>query len=578
MECCTFPNVDTGMTEVLTAPVHGASHFSSDIFRSSSQPELRSSYSAVPYPPRSTTISVHKYQQYELPQSHSAPSTAPSSPQLTYTTSSRRPSSTSTPASILSLDPRSDFEDDEIQFPSFEGSSQSCGKLSETTLTLPEDEPPPHPSVSPREANPELPQKVNDDHAVEREPTRHVDYLSHEWKEEDIWSSWRYVVGRRKNLANSTRLENAAWRTWIKVKNDLRTVSPEKLNWLKDCDVTWLYGPLQTDQKHKLHIVASPPPSQLSRSSSFVNKKPILKKKSASAVILERSLSQQSLLSRAGAILRAQQSSPGIRPPLDRGLSDFGPTTYTESPLASRAPTPAESESGGTSSTTRSFTWTDLHSPSESKHVNFDDTVRQVRAIESNEDEKEEQEVVSDVFSDDEDDDGGLMMKPPTPKHSNRSTPRGSFSDGCKTIAALPSTTLKYRTDTPEPGSSQYGPAQHLSWLRGRKLSPSPSQETLRPPRPSHNFLIDDTDEDPEITGWASSSPSEFSGHESAFSYQDAGPGMRRTESGMFMPYDENEAEAALNNSIFRKAINVASTVKDIGYVVWNVGWNKKTT
>ena len=66
---------------------------------------------------------------------------------------------------------------------------------------------------------------------LEREPTRHADYLAHEWKLEDIWSSWRYVVARRKVYSNSVRLENASWRTWAKAKDNLRTVTPESLNW-----------------------------------------------------------------------------------------------------------------------------------------------------------------------------------------------------------------------------------------------------------------------------------------------------------------------------------------------------------
>ena len=77
----------------------------------------------------------------------------------------------------------------------------------------------------------EVPRTAGDDNAIENEPTLHVDYLSHEWKEEDIWTSWRYIVARRKVLSNSVRLENASWRTWTKTKDKLTTVSPEALNW-----------------------------------------------------------------------------------------------------------------------------------------------------------------------------------------------------------------------------------------------------------------------------------------------------------------------------------------------------------
>ena len=70
-----------------------------------------------------------------------------------------------------------------------------------------------------------------DDTSIEEEPSRHVDYLSHEWREEDIWASWRYVTARRSDYSNGVRLENASWRTWAKFKHDLRTISPEALDW-----------------------------------------------------------------------------------------------------------------------------------------------------------------------------------------------------------------------------------------------------------------------------------------------------------------------------------------------------------
>ena len=72
---------------------------------------------------------------------------------------------------------------------------------------------------------------AHDDTAVRQEPSRHVDYLSHDWAEEDIWTSWRHIVSKRKVYGERSRLENASWRTWTKSKYKLRTVSPETLNW-----------------------------------------------------------------------------------------------------------------------------------------------------------------------------------------------------------------------------------------------------------------------------------------------------------------------------------------------------------
>lgn len=83
-----------------------------------------------------------------------------------------------------------------------------------------------------RPGSPELSERAEDDIAIRALPSRHVDYLSHNWREEDIWSSWKHIVSRRGDYSNSARLENASWRTWMKSKNKLSTVSPETLNWL----------------------------------------------------------------------------------------------------------------------------------------------------------------------------------------------------------------------------------------------------------------------------------------------------------------------------------------------------------
>jgi hypothetical protein len=77
----------------------------------------------------------------------------------------------------------------------------------------------------------EFQERAEDDTAINAQPWRNVDYLSHDWKEEDIWSSWKYITTRRGEHLNNSRLENACWRTWTKCKNNLKTVSPETINW-----------------------------------------------------------------------------------------------------------------------------------------------------------------------------------------------------------------------------------------------------------------------------------------------------------------------------------------------------------
>ena len=72
---------------------------------------------------------------------------------------------------------------------------------------------------------------IPDDTAVLDLPRGQVDYLSHEWREEDVWRSWRSMTRLKNEIANGIRLENASWRTWWKQRNKLSTVSPETLNW-----------------------------------------------------------------------------------------------------------------------------------------------------------------------------------------------------------------------------------------------------------------------------------------------------------------------------------------------------------
>ncbi|RMZ90993.1 hypothetical protein DV736_g1775, partial [Chaetothyriales sp. CBS 134916] len=470
----------------------------------SSCPIDSSSYSSLDYPESLLQKSPYGHSGYERQYPASAPSSAPSSPSLTYSSFSRGPSYASTPASVVSIGGRSQFDyatgDDDMNFPDFEPANAAhkdpyalAKEPSDDSLPRPSSTLP-HDSLDPaKEFDP-----AKDDHAVNPEPTRHVDYLSHDWREEDIWASWSYIVHRRKEINNSTRLENASWRTWVKTKHRLKTVSPESLNWLKDCDTTWLYGPLQMAGRRSL-LNTTPPPSRLSHSSSFISKKPILKKKSASALMLERSLSQRTLLARASEILRSQQSSPALlgNPVYRRHTSDFVLSGYTGSSVLN---TPALEDVPGFTRTRSSFGFTEPPTPGENKHVSFVEEVRQ--------------------------------------------------------------------SDPPEPELHEY-------WPQVKTISPSPSQETLRPPRPNHNFLLDD---DPEVNDepWHPRTYDDSSQASWEEEYE-PGPHMRRTESGMFMPYDEEaEDEAAMNNHLFGRAMYAVNTIRDIAHVVWNVGWHRE--
>ena len=160
--------------------------------------------------------------------------------------SSQTSSFRSTPASSISLDTHfDDDEDDSDEDGGFVLPSYSRGIPKSKPAEMNHDTPPSSPVASHR--TPALPTEVDpvasaastpdlllhseDDTAVRSEPSHHVDYLSHEWKEEDIWSSWRHIVEHRSIYGERSRLENASWRTWAKSQFKLSTVSPETLNW-----------------------------------------------------------------------------------------------------------------------------------------------------------------------------------------------------------------------------------------------------------------------------------------------------------------------------------------------------------
>ncbi|EED85582.1 predicted protein [Postia placenta Mad-698-R] len=137
-----------------------------------------------------------------------------------------------------------------------------------------------------------------DDTSFSTLPAGQVDYLSHEWREEDVWSSWRSMTRQKNAIANGMRLENASWRTWWKQRNKLKTISPETLNWLKDSDVTWLYGPLHigsdwsppprgTDSllKSQRQNSTDAIPSRNIAATSRLPTKPILKRRSISQLL-----------------------------------------------------------------------------------------------------------------------------------------------------------------------------------------------------------------------------------------------------------------------------------------------------
>ena len=349
-------------------------------------------------------------------------------------------------------------------------------------------------------------------------------------------------------------------------------------NRMKDHDVTWLYGPLQTGGMRQLQLDLTPPTSQVSRSNSFASKKPILKKRTLSEVMLQRSLSSSTLMKQATDALKAQQ--PELRGLYrsvvdDQMLSDFITSSEIGVPL-SRSTTQPSTEASTASS--------GLQTPCTKRHIHFNDKVEQCIAIDKGA--LDRPNFFTAVHNDeDSSEDEMLIMKPvkqitKAKISSQRNAPHSSSGTDSKTIAMLPSTTLKYRADSPEPGTPQ-AKLKERAWLGGSKLSPSPSQQTLRP-SPSSNFLLDDEDEDADMNWQPSTIAPRNEGLYPHGGYHvdaaedgddDEHSDLRRTSSGMFMPYEDEDDPG--NTRILDRVLDTINTAKDIAHVIWNVGWHR---
>ncbi|KAA8642340.1 GATA-like domain-containing protein [Aspergillus tanneri] len=292
-----------------------------------------------------------------------------------------------------------------------------------------------------------IPDQVVDDCLIEDEPSRHVDYLSHEWKEADIWASWRYMAARKKAFDKGVRLENALWRTWAKLKFNLGIVSPKTLNWLKESDVTWLYGPFKTLGTPRMSE-ASPLPSVLTCQPP-TDRKPILKKRTLSEAIPNNPFAADFTISRPS--LKAQKTDN------DRNRTSFNCHKSNLGEILSQVSdvSPQTPFNGSLASTSSAGFGSPRH------HVRFNNEVAQCVAVKANSDEEDESPT---TFENDSSPGDGVVMTGQHITHiyscDKNSTSRNGISSRKNTIALLPSTTLNFQGDSPEPQARS-------AWSRG---------------------------------------------------------------------------------------------------------------
>ena len=337
-----------------------------------------------------------------------------------------------------------------------------------------------------------MPIHVEDDIWSERgpAPSRHVDYLSHDWQEPDIWSSWRYVRKEKAGFPQiATRLENASWRTWAKSMYKLKTITPEALNWyipadtfyrlmkrLKVSDITWLYGPLKSQGGSIGRSYTEPtspathsPSQQMSRSSSFNASKPILKRRSHSEVILAGNVGQANLLSRAAQaiqeerrrereerefreekrmnpltpshIIRQQQlkrrkGSPELGVVNNSPASPFNVVPPCSGISSAQVVTNDKADYFGPGNWT-AISLSGGHTPSAAKHIHFNDCVEQCIAIDLKDEDDQDSTAI-----DEESEEEGLYMRSRSrsPRPSGHRTPK---LEPHSIIAKLPATTLR---------------------------------------------------------------------------------------------------------------------------------------
>jgi hypothetical protein len=302
---------------------------------------------------------------------------------------------------------------------------------------------------------------------------------------------------RHKNeISNGVRLENASWRTWWKQRNKLRTISPETLNWLKDSDVTWLYGPL--------HTAEPVPPLKIATLEERVGlvkasgKKPILKHRTITDM-LNMPIPASPVLEAVAFNMNSKQSSSTEdspeRPYLSHTKSDTSMLRHS-APMASSSELfhppeivlipPMKRHASDSDESPRPPSDSESSTSTTKRHISFNTFVEQCIAI----DKPRGVGFVGDSSDEDDDDDrysradDFVQMRRSRLRNHTRHVPSRRDSSSEKehmTIAPMPPTVLKTLGTFPAPSPAVvFVPPQNATFAgMGEQLmgiAPSPSQ------------------------------------------------------------------------------------------------------
>ena len=199
--------------------------------------------------------------------------------------------------------------------------------------------------------------------------------------------------------------------------------------------MTWLYGPLQICSKRPWPWASdSSPPCDLSTANFALDKEFILKRKSTSKAISQRSLLERTLLKNAAAIVQAQEDNNTQSRTLKRSMSEsiLPRTLPGKYVFSSSSSTPKNTPMGTPSSRPQS--------PQGRCRIHFSNEVQHCYEPKYSEDRRGDKH---QLFDSNESSDDWFVMKMRKGDNSNQCTESDGLRRENKNITPLP-TTLKY--------------------------------------------------------------------------------------------------------------------------------------